>query len=171
MVDGMMEANPEHKVEIAVALYLSTYFDSNDCGKRYYEENRNDPQFICFFECWNQSQQENLISSPENDSFIKKLRTSTRVYHDMCVEAEQGNPKKMRRILQAKKLFCIPWLLVGDILLTSYPDKYDSEEYQNKVKLAPKPRIQNMAVSKERPSTKMAKLNAIFGKNFEEKEN
>lgn len=51
----------------------------------------------------------------------------------MCIEAELGNAKKMRRILHVKKIFCIPWLLVGDILLTNYPDKYDSEEYRAKI--------------------------------------
>ena len=35
----------------------------------------------------------------------------------------------MRKLLQCKKLFCIPWLLVGETLLISYPDKYDSQEF------------------------------------------
>ena len=36
----------------------------------------------------------------------------------------------MRKLLMAKKLFCIPWLLAGDSILSSYPDKYDSPEYR-----------------------------------------
>jgi hypothetical protein len=36
----------------------------------------------------------------------------------------------MRKLLSSKKLFCIPWLLAGDTILVSYPDKFDSPEYQ-----------------------------------------
>jgi hypothetical protein len=63
------------------------------------------------------------------------MRQSATAYHQTCAEAEQGNPKKMRKLLQSKKLFCIPWLLVGDTILVNYPDKYDSKEYREHLKL------------------------------------
>lgn len=47
---------------------------------------------------------------------------SCEAYHDVCVEAEEGNSKRLLQLLQCKKLFCFPWLLVPDILLEEYPD-------------------------------------------------
>lgn len=58
------------------------------------------------------------------------MRSHPMNYLEECNQAEQGNIKKMRKILQLKKIFCLPWLIAGDILLVNYPDKYDTPEYK-----------------------------------------
>ena len=62
------------------------------------------------------------------------MRSHPTNYLDECSEAEQGNVKKMRKIVKLKKIFCLPWLIAGDILLVNYPDKYDSAEYKEKIR-------------------------------------
>jgi len=67
------------------------------------------------------------------DSFMNKLKHNIEFYHQVCAEAEEGSQKKMLALLQCKKIFCIPWLLVGDTILVNYPDKYDTEEFRQKI--------------------------------------
>jgi hypothetical protein len=67
--------------------------------------------------CWMKSNQEVLNMSNDQSSFYFKVKSSITTFKVACAEAEQGNKKKMRELLGIKKLFCIPWLLVGDILL------------------------------------------------------
>jgi len=89
-----------------------------------------------FFQDWNSQSLEAMASDANNEigQFLTKLRVDPKYYHEVCTEAEQGDPKKMRKLLKAKKLFCIPWLLAGDIILVNYPDKYDSQEYKDHIR-------------------------------------
>lgn len=68
------------------------------------------------------------------------------------MEAEKGNIGKMRTLLRGKKLFSIPWLLVGDIILINYPDKYDAPGYRE-------------SIVRNKISQKARKLEKIFGQN------
>lgn len=124
--EGTASGDQNCSLNVSVALYLATYFDINQSGIEYQQRFSEEKNFAAFFQLWTRSQE---APEPTQESFLHKLRQSTSVYHQICAEAEQGNQKKMRKLLQCKKLFCIPWLLVGEILLINYPDKYDSPEF------------------------------------------
>lgn len=126
----------------AVALYLATYFDANESGAAYQHKHYNEAYFRKFLMAFEQSG-----ASILDNKFQKKIRRHFELYHLICCEAELGDAKKMRKILQQKKLFSIPWLLAGDILLCHYPDKYDSPEFQNKVRIAQLKRQKKMEMS------------------------
>ena len=42
-------------------------------------------------------------------------------------KADEGNKDKLRTIINAKRIFCIPWLLVSDVLFINYPNQYKIE--------------------------------------------
>jgi hypothetical protein len=112
---------------------LATYFDANTSGLEYYNRFKDDEQFKSFYKLW-EKQNVVLIQQANNkDSFFNKLKSNIEFYHQVCAEAEEGSQKKMLALLQCKKIFCIPWLLASDTLLTNYPDKYDSEEFKQQI--------------------------------------
>ena len=118
------------RINISVALYLATYYDFNPSCKEYTMTYHSEPNFDKFLTVWKSENEEMIRQTQNPDSFLRKMRKSITQYHIACAEAEKGNTKKMRELLLCKKLFCIPWLLVGDSILIEYPDKYDSEEYK-----------------------------------------
>ena len=128
--EGVASGDQNCKLNVSVALYLATYFDINKSGIEYQQKFSEEENFTAFFQLWRkEKEQSQEAPEPTQESFLHKLRQNTSVYHQICAEAEQGNQKKMRKLLQCKKLFCIPWLLVGETLLINYPDKYDSAEF------------------------------------------
>lgn len=80
----------------------------------------------------------------------------------------------MRKLQAIKKLFCLPWLLAGDTLLASYPDKYAHKpaDFEQKRKARKqrqtaqrnKPQLDQNMVSKQQlmQLDQGAKLNFIF---------
>lgn len=117
---------------MAVAVYLTSYFDVlNKSCNLYMQKHNHDDAFRHFLDFWLQ-QEENLY---KNEIVLAKFRSNVAEYHAACSEAEQGNMKKLAQILKFKKIFCVPWVLAGDILMNSYPDKYDSDEFKNQVML------------------------------------
>jgi hypothetical protein len=60
--------------------------------------------------------------------FINKIKNNFDFFKIICIEGEQGDSKKLRKLHQIKKLFCIPWILAGDTLLCYYPDMYKQDQ-------------------------------------------
>lgn len=135
ILEGIIEQGTEKgdagaSLNASVALYLATYFASNESGTEYMLKHQHESHFSRFLERWCQT------GTKLDDKFEKKMRNNLDIYHQTCVEAELGNQKKLRKLLHQKKLFSIPWLLAGDILLCHYPDKYDNASYMAKLRHA-----------------------------------
>ena len=43
-----MGGDLDAKIDIAVAIYLATYFDLNKSGVKYFDQNKNDPCLVSF---------------------------------------------------------------------------------------------------------------------------
>lgn len=134
---GAENSDSDSEINAAVALYLATYFDTNpSCTDYWKEHGQNDTHFVDFFRLWNEHSHKSQAANQSDEAiqYLNKIRSHPDHYHNECVEAEQGNKKKMRKLLMSKKLFCIPWLLAGDVLLVNYPDKYDTAEYKEHIR-------------------------------------
>lgn len=53
---GTRLGDKSSRLNVAVALYLATYFDSNLSGISYLQAHRHEPFFSAFFDSWNSSQ-------------------------------------------------------------------------------------------------------------------
>lgn len=136
--------DPHAKTNAAIAVYLTTYFDDNNLSSKEYAcQHSEDSAFQNFMEIWKkakydehdeQQHPEAELAKLEDQMFRKKIYNDKNYFHQVCAEAEEGNPKKMQRLLDMKKIFCVPWILVGEILLSGYPDKYDTSHYRDTLK-------------------------------------
>jgi hypothetical protein len=134
-----LPTDPHAKLNLAVAIYLATYFhpSNHSCisllGQ--YNEVSGLKKFV---EMWQEkegmwdgtdrSQVEHL------DEFKLKLKSDFQFYQVICSEAEEGNPKKMMKLLTAKKIFSVPWLLCGEQLFLNYPDQFDTQAFKDSLR-------------------------------------
>ena len=95
--------DPNAKLNFAVALYIATYMSP---------QHTQTPKWSTFKDFMELSSQN--IVNPKYKNFDK--------YKKHLIAAENGDQNKIEKLIREKKLFCIPWMLVGDLLIDSYPD-------------------------------------------------
>ena len=59
----------------------------------------------------------------KNNSLKTKYSIDFKNYKKDCIEAEKGNLNKLYKVIYAKKLYSVPWLIAGNILIEKYPQK------------------------------------------------
>lgn len=134
LVADAQKSDEKAALNFSVALYLATYFDFNEDAAQFFREHGSNKHFKHFCEdLWFPDNKHVQAMIEDKQSFYSKIMDQISTFKVACSEAEQGNQKKMRQLMQVKKLFCIPWLLAGDVLLIHYPDKFDSDEYRLRV--------------------------------------
>ena len=96
--------DPNAKINLAVALYLATYFDANQSCRHYYNQNRCDKNFNSFFT-------EDYRKVPCDKEFIEKVQKSFGKF-----KKYSSDSRKLQKLLANKKLYSIPWLLCPESL-------------------------------------------------------
>ena len=59
----------------------------------------------------------------KTNSLKVKYQIDFKTYKKDCIEAEKGNQNKLYQVIYAKKLYSIPWLVAGNVLIEKYPQK------------------------------------------------
>lgn len=138
--DLVKEVDRKDAAEIcAVALYLATYFEANSSGTAYCEKHKGSKDFANFLKAWKKE-----LEAPATDAVRRFQRKITHpagfeFFRKITISSEKGNSKKLRKLLAIRKLFCVPWLLAGDTLMSLYPDKV----LEAVVQPQPNPALQN----------------------------
>ena len=69
---------------------------------------------------------------PFNRKFLPKIRKSFHKFKQCCRRAENGDTRKLWKLLQNKKMFSVPWLLCSEIYFmengTTEEKERESEE-------------------------------------------
>jgi len=111
------DRDPHADINIAVALYFVTYFNLshyNMYQAKYSDLSRNE----IFIQHYEKLKRE---KDTKNNSLKLKYQIDFKNYKKDCIEAEKGNLNKLYKVIYAKKLYSIPWLIAGNILIEKYP--------------------------------------------------
>ena len=119
-------------INIAVAIYFGTYFHLKNLScKRYISQifkscgPEDQESLVGFIKAW-EAHELSLASAvkPSTLAAFTGLCTSFQVFMDETKKVENSlmtHPNRLQRLLEVKRLFSIPWLLVSETLM----DKQD----------------------------------------------
>lgn len=111
------DKDPHPEINVAVALYFACYFNITHYTNnptRYMEYTDND-SFVHFLEKHKREKDAKM------NHLKLKYQSDFKHYKKDCIEAEKGNLNKLFKVIHAKKLYSIPWLIAGNILMDRYP--------------------------------------------------
>ena len=117
MAKDLQDADPLSNVNLAVAVYLGTYYDgSNSDSKTYYRENAEDENFLEFHKLQTAQKKKTQI---EYQDYINKILQYD-FFLNTCrkIESSYSNQKvnTIKKLVNIKKLFSIPWVICHEAL-------------------------------------------------------
>ena len=116
------------EINIAVAIYFTTYFHlKNASSKRYISQifkksSREECEsLVAFIKAW-EAHELSLASAvkPSTLAAFTGVCNSFQVFLDETKKVENSlmtHPNRLQRLLEVKRLFSIPWLLVSETLM------------------------------------------------------
>ncbi|CDW77053.1 rna-directed rna polymerase [Stylonychia lemnae] len=119
---------------IAVALYLCTYFHTNNQScKVYLSQHIDDQNLMEFVTLWNNYEKERR--SDLKPSYIEKYK-KFEGFVEISRQVESSNEsRKLQRFLELRKFFSFPWIIASDVLFSQrdfqihiYKQKHQSQE-------------------------------------------
>ena len=96
-----------------MAVYLASYFDINKSSKSYFKQHKDDIYFKKYFE----EDFSKEVFTSEIENFRQKLRKDFNLFKECCCKTNNGDLKKMQKMLSVRKFFSVPWLICGESLL------------------------------------------------------